>query len=47
MKDTGERCGERCSVRLKFMEQIDEGKDKKHTGKLADNPEDGYIARQM
>ena len=43
LKDTGEGC----SVGLKFMEQIDEGKDKKHTGKLTDKPEDGYIACQM
>ena len=30
------------------MEKIDEGKDKKHTGKLTDNPEDGtpYITCQ-
>ena len=31
------------------MDKIDEGKDKKHTGKLTDNPEDGipYITCQM
>ena len=42
--DTGERCG----ARLKAMEKIDEGKDKKHTGKRTDNPEDGtpYITCQ-
>ena len=39
LKDTGERCG----VRLKSMEKIAEGKDKKHTGKLTDNPEDGTL----
>ena len=33
LKDTGERCG----VRLKSMEKIDEGKDKKHNCKLTDS----------
>ena len=28
-------------MRLKTMEKIDEGKDKKHAGKPTDNPEDG------
>ena len=30
-------------MRLKAMEKIDESKDKKHTGKLTDNPEDGTL----
>ena len=36
-------------MRLKAMEEIDEGKDKKHAGKLTDNPKDRtpYITRQM
>ena len=36
-------------MRLKAMEKIDEDKDKKHTGKLADNPEDRtlYITCQI
>ena len=35
-------------MRLKTMEKIDEGKDKKHTAKLTDNSEDGtpYITCQ-
>ena len=35
-------------MRLKTMEKIDEGKNKKHSGKLTDNPEDGtpYITCQ-
>ena len=45
LKDAGERCG----VRLKTMEKIDEGKNKKHTGKRTDNPKDRtlYITCQM
>ena len=27
-------------MRLKTMENVDEGKNKKHTGKLTDNPKD-------
>ena len=36
-------------MRLKAMEKIDESKDKKHTGKLTDNPKDRtpYITCQM
>ena len=30
-------------MRLKTMEKIDEGKDKKHTGKPTDIPEDGTL----
>ena len=35
-------------MRLKTMENVDNGKEKKHTDKLTDNPEDGtsYITCQ-
>ena len=38
-----------CGVCLKIMEKIGKGKDKKHAGKLASNPEDNtpYITRQI